>query len=40
MHNGRFTITSGKALAPPVFEDLKTYPVERRGDKIFINIPA
>ena len=40
MHNGRFNIASGKALAPPVFEDLKTYPVERRGDKIFINIPA
>jgi len=38
MHNGRFNIASGKALTPPVFEDLKTYPAERRGDKVFINI--
>lgn len=39
MHNGRFNIATGKALAPPVFEDLKLYPAERRGDKVFINIP-
>ncbi len=39
MHNGRFNIATGKALAPPVYEDLKTYPAERRGDKVFINIP-
>jgi MocE subfamily Rieske [2Fe-2S] domain protein len=39
MHNGRFAITTGKAVKPPVHEDLKTYPAERRGDKVFINIP-
>ena len=38
MHNGRFNIANGKAMTPPVFEDLKTYPAERRGDKVFINI--
>jgi MocE subfamily Rieske [2Fe-2S] domain protein len=40
MHNGRFAIATGKALAPPVFEDLQTYPVERRGDKIYVQLPA
>ncbi len=38
MHNGRFNIANGKALAPPVYEDLKTYPVERRGEKIYIQL--
>jgi MocE subfamily Rieske [2Fe-2S] domain protein len=38
MHNGRFTIATGKALTPPVFEDLKTYPVERREDKIYVQL--
>ena len=39
MHNGRFDVTNGKAVKPPVHEDLKTYQAERRGDKVFINIP-
>ncbi len=40
MHNGRFDVTTGKAVKPPVHENLKTYPAERRGDKVFINLPA
>ncbi len=39
MHNGRFEVATGKAVKPPVHEDLKTYPAERRGDKVFINLP-
>ncbi|GIK40552.1 MAG: hypothetical protein BroJett011_43850 [Chloroflexota bacterium] len=39
MHNGRFEVTTGKAVKPPVHEDLRTYPAERRGDKVFINLP-
>jgi len=39
MHNGRFDVATGKAVKPPVHEDLKTYSVEQRGDKVFINIP-
>jgi MocE subfamily Rieske [2Fe-2S] domain protein len=39
MHNGRFDVTTGKAVKLPVHEDLKTYEAERRGDKVFINIP-
>jgi MocE subfamily Rieske [2Fe-2S] domain protein len=37
-HNGRFEISSGKAKSLPVQVDLRTYPVERRGDKVFIRI--
>ncbi len=39
MHNGRFDVITGKAVKLPVYVDLKTYPAERRGDKVFINIP-
>ncbi len=39
MHNGRFNLTNGKAVKPPVHEDLKMYEVELRGGKIFVNIP-
>ncbi|NWG75698.1 MAG: non-heme iron oxygenase ferredoxin subunit [Rubrivivax sp.] len=39
MHNGRFDVATGKAVKPPVHEDLKTYPAERRGDRVFINLP-
>ncbi|MCK6627498.1 MAG: fatty acid desaturase [Anaerolineae bacterium] len=39
MHNGRFDVATGKAVKPPVHEDLKTYPAARRGDKVFINLP-
>jgi len=37
-HNGRFDVTTGKAVKRPVRIDLKTYPAERRGGKVFINI--
>lgn len=36
LHNGRFDIASGRALRAPACEDLKTYPVERRGDQIYL----
>jgi len=39
MHNGRFDLASGKAVKPPVHVNLQMYPAERRGDKVFINIP-
>jgi MocE subfamily Rieske [2Fe-2S] domain protein len=37
-HNGRFEIRSGTAKSLPVQVDLRTYPAERRGDKVFIRI--
>jgi 3-phenylpropionate/trans-cinnamate dioxygenase ferredoxin subunit len=39
MHNGRFDVTTGKAVKLPVHEDLQPYQAERRGDKVFINLP-
>lgn len=39
-HNGRFDITDGKAVRAPARKPLKTYPAERRGDKLFICIPG
>tara|TARA_B100000700_G_scaffold260349_1_gene295756 strand:- start:21 stop:344 length:324 start_codon:yes stop_codon:yes gene_type:complete len=38
MHQGVFNIKTGKALAPPVCEDLKTYPVKVEDGKVYILI--
>ncbi len=38
LHLGRFDIETGKALSAPVTEDLRTYPVELRGDQVFIQV--
>jgi MocE subfamily Rieske [2Fe-2S] domain protein len=38
-HNGRFDVTTGQAVKAPARKPLKTYPAERRGDKVFIHIP-
>ena len=38
LHNGRFDVTNGRALRAPACEDLTTYPVQRRGDSIYICI--
>lgn len=38
LHGGRFDIASGRALSAPVCVDLATYPVERRGDRLFIRL--
>ena len=36
LHSGRFHIPTGKALGPPVTENLKTYPVQIEGNNILI----
>lgn len=38
MHNGRFDVTSGRALRAPACDDLRTYPVERRGEHLYIRV--
>ena len=38
LHQGRFDITTGKALRAPVRIDLGTYPVKVEGGIIFIKI--
>ena len=38
LHQGLFHIPSGRAMSPPVTENLKTYPVRVEGDKVFITL--
>jgi naphthalene 1,2-dioxygenase system ferredoxin subunit len=38
LHAGRFDVRTGKALGPPVDEDIKTYPVRIAGDDIQVKI--
>src|SRR6266849_4700587 len=38
LHAGRFDIATGKALCPPVTDDLKTYPVRTVGDEIQVKL--
>ena len=38
LHAGRFDVKTGKALCPPVTEDVKTYPVRIAGDEIQIKL--
>lgn len=37
-HNGRFELETGKPVRRPVKTDLAMYPVERRGDRLFVQI--
>lgn len=39
LHQGCFHIPSGKALGPPVIQDLRTYPVKVVDGEIFIAVP-
>ncbi len=38
LHNGRFDVTSGRALRAPACDDLRTYPVERRGEHLYLGV--
>jgi nitrite reductase/ring-hydroxylating ferredoxin subunit len=40
LHAGRFEVTTGKVVAPPVTCDLKTYPVRISGDDVEVNLDA
>lgn len=37
-HNGRFDYRTGRALGAPAIVDLVTYPVEVRGDAVFVQL--
>lgn len=39
LHAGKFHIPTGKALAAPVTEDLRTYDVKIVDDKIYVAVP-
>ncbi len=38
LHNGRFDVRTGKALASPVEKDLETFPLEVRDGEIFLEL--
>ena len=38
LHAGRFDVKSGKALCPPVNDDIKTYPVRVVGEEIQVKL--
>ena len=40
LHQGVFSIKTGKALNPPVTKDLETYPAKVEGSSILVAIPA
>jgi len=39
LHAGRFDVRNGKAMCQPLTQDLETFPVEMRGDEIFVGLP-
>ena len=38
IHQGRFDLTTGRALCFPVTEDLRTYRVSVVGDEVFVDL--
>ena len=39
LHAGQFHIPTGKAMSPPVTEDLKTFAVKVGGDDLCVGVP-
>jgi nitrite reductase/ring-hydroxylating ferredoxin subunit len=40
LHAGRFNVTTGKGLGPPIPCDIKTYKLRIVGDAVEISLPA
>lgn len=40
LHQGRFDVRTGKAMCAPATVDLRTYPVRRDGEDIFLSLAA
>ena len=38
LHQARFHIPTGKALTAPATEDLRTYPVKREGETVYVKV--
>lgn len=38
LHQARFHIPTGKAMTPPATEDLRTYPVKREGETVYVKV--
>ena len=39
LHAGQFHIPTGKAISPPVTEDLTTFAVKVEGDDLYVEVP-
>lgn len=40
LHQGRFDVRTGKAMCAPVTVDLRTHPVKREGEDIYVLSPV
>ena len=40
LHGGCFNIKTGKAMTPPLTEDIKTYEVKIDGENIMVGVPS
>jgi 3-phenylpropionate/trans-cinnamate dioxygenase ferredoxin subunit len=38
LHNGQFDIRTGKGMGPPIFEDIRTFPVCVEGEDVFVQL--
>jgi len=38
-HGARFDLKTGKAMCPPAIQPIATYPLETRGEEIWIAVP-
>ena len=38
-HGARFDLKTGKAMCPPAVQPIPTYPLETRGEEIWIAVP-
>ncbi len=39
LHQARFNIATGKAMAAPATEDIATFPVRVEGDEVLVGVP-
>ena len=40
LHQGRFELTTGKAMCAPVTAPVRVYPVKVEGGKVFVDVPG
>ncbi len=40
LHGGCFDIKTGKAMTPPVIDDLKVYEVKIDGEQVLVGVPS
>jgi nitrite reductase/ring-hydroxylating ferredoxin subunit len=38
LHQGRFDVRDGRALCAPLTADIRTHPVRREGERVFVRI--